>query len=820
MHFAIVSYTFPPSKEIGGRRWAKFSQHIAKNNHQVTVICANQSVNHDWYRKDFPGINFKLLPKCYPDWLSGFTKTTKEKLQYMFYTRVVSPLTKQNLFDRGYAWKKPMLQALEDLHQSQPIDIMVVTGAPFSLLYYGAAFKARYKSIIYVGDLRDPWTWGSYYGIPNLSFFKKKFQEKSELKFIEACDLVCYPTENMGSFLKEKYPDFLSKFYLLPHAYDPDKFPKIIKEQKRKGFIYGGSLYDGIEEYLLKLDKIVKANSETEFEWEIYTGTNYPLIDTNFANGKVSKKPLIPEEQLFQKISESAAYLAFFPTTDKDLISTKFFEIIYSQTPILYIGEEGEVGKFIRENRIGVHILPENMERELPQYLNGKVPFENGYFDVKQYTFSSVTQNFLNFLKEYKQQQVQSNSDKEKHVLLISYTFPPYPGIGGRRWAKFAKYMSRLGYTVHVIQAKNPFKEKSLWLEDIKNNDRIITYEIEIRYPKILLTNPTNFYQKFKYKAALFIVNLFTKGSPYDRGIFWKRDMLKKSEELIWKYKIENIISNCAPFSSAYYALDLKKQYKNLNLIVDFRDPWTWGKGYGFSILENKRLLFEKEKELEVMQNSDYILVPTVEMKNHIHSVYPKLSDKVNLVPHGFDKDEITHKPKSQTNIKRLIFYGSLYFNLDYIFKEIAKCFNEYNGKVTLDIYSSTKSYQKYFLAANLISESVNYHKPLLPRELFKKMDLYDFVLIVQPEYAKDFISTKIHEIIYTKTPIILISDDGELSDFIKRNHLGLCFKLENLRKDFHLIFESKLAEFKLNQFPIEDYSFEEITSNLTQYLK
>lgn len=112
--------------------------------------------------------------------------------------------------------------------------------------------------------------------------------------------------------------------------------------------------------------------------------------------------PLIPEDQLFQKIVKSSAYLAFFPVTDKDLISTKFFEIIYTQTPIVYIGEEGDVGKFIRENRLGVHILPENMARELPNYLNGKVPFELGYFDVNQYTFSAVTEKFLQVLKEYK----------------------------------------------------------------------------------------------------------------------------------------------------------------------------------------------------------------------------------------------------------------------------------------------------------------------------------------------------------------------------------------------------------------------------------
>ncbi|NQY09174.1 MAG: hypothetical protein HRT71_06620 [Flavobacteriales bacterium] len=103
---------------------------------------------------------------------------------------------------------------------------------------------------------------------------------------------------------------------------------------------------------------------------------------------------------MFKRIGNSAAYLVVFNEGDKDLISTKFFEIVYLCTPILFIGADGAVGKFITDNRIGVHILPENIEQELPQYLNGNVPFEKGCFNVDQYTFPVVTDKFLEVLKK------------------------------------------------------------------------------------------------------------------------------------------------------------------------------------------------------------------------------------------------------------------------------------------------------------------------------------------------------------------------------------------------------------------------------------
>ena len=63
-----------------------------------------------------------------------------------------------------------------------------------------------------------------------------------------------------------------------------------------------------------------------------------------------------------------------------------------------------------------------------------------------------------------------------KHILLASYVFPPYPDIGSRRWAKFAKYLARDGFNVHVVAARNPFKEQSLWTADIKHENIYLHY--------------------------------------------------------------------------------------------------------------------------------------------------------------------------------------------------------------------------------------------------------------------------------------------------------------------------------------------------------
>ena len=408
----------------------------------------------------------------------------------------------------------------------------------------------------------------------------------------------------------------------------------------------------------------------------------------------------------------------------------------------------------------------------------------------------------------------------DKNVLLISYTFPPYPGIGGRRWAKTAKYLTRLGYTVHVIHAKNQFKENSLWLNDIENNDHIIRHEIYSGYPSVLLTQPKSSIEKIKYRLSLYYVNFFSKGTPYDRGIFWGKSMMQLSEKLIKQYNIKNVIVSSAPFSDAYNAIELKSKTKDLNLMIDFRDPWTWGKGYGMTTLKTEKISFEKEMELKVMQKFDKVFVPSQDMNDHLALSYKQFSDKLIVLPHAFDKDEIVVKPKQLSDTTRLLFYGSLYSNLDYVFKSLAIFIGESSNKISLEIYSSSRTYIEKFDSKHLIGKTVNYYPQILPDELFSKMDCFDYVIIVQPDYAKDFITTKIYEVIYAGKPILLISNKGKLFDFIKKNNLGLCFSKDDLPNKLKTIFEFNSNDFNVKGFPINEYSFETIVSSLSNFLK
>ena len=102
---------------------------------------------------------------------------------------------------------------------------------------------------------------------------------------------------------------------------------------------------------------------------------------------------------------------------------------------------------------------------------------------------------------------------------------------------------------------------------------------------------------------------------------------------------------------------------------------------------------------------------------------------------------------------------------------------------------------------------------------LFSKFENYDMVLLVHPDYGKDNISTKFYEIIYSRTPVFLISEAGIASDFLISNKLGY-----HARKgEIHSVL-NQLISFKNNipynkSYDVSGFSLPAITSQIIKLL-
>lgn len=417
--------------------------------------------------------------------------------------------------------------------------------------------------------------------------------------------------------------------------------------------------------------------------------------------------------------------------------------------------------------------------------------------------------------------------EEQKTILLICHSFPPYPGIGGRRWAKFAKYLSQNGHTVKVIASENPFFKKSEWLHDVKNMD--VTY-LPFNYPAVLKKDSSlSLLDKLKYRAALVYIKCLGKGNYYDRSLFWEKQILKTASALIDKHKIKNVIVTCPPFHIAYHCLKLKNNFPELNLITDFRDLWTGDFSLsGLKQMPDKRQSAEKEMEKEVLEKSDIVLTVSDKMTSAFKTQVPKCN--CYTVPNGFDEDDfkyISDSPEKQNEKITLVFTGTLYANLQNVFIPLVSALKKLKTEqpslynlLSFNFYGTVPHEIRTLCAG---AEVIHIHGTIPLNEVYKKIGESDMCLLFLTDAYTFSLSTKFYEYVSQKKKIVVFSKKGDTSDFIEQNNLGYWISpdksYEGLIKLIELYQTGQTVNWNSN-LNINDFSVKALTKQLEKHLK
>jgi glycosyltransferase involved in cell wall biosynthesis len=400
-------------------------------------------------------------------------------------------------------------------------------------------------------------------------------------------------------------------------------------------------------------------------------------------------------------------------------------------------------------------------------------------------------------------------------LLIISYYFPPHPTVGSRRWTKFAKYFSRMGHQVDVIASAAPSGARSSWDEDIDpavNIDRI-----SARYPLVLDSVPQTYFSKAIYRFALLLIRYFSRGTPFDRAIFWKKPLMAAIERYAaLKGSPDLIFASGPPFRVLYYATQLKKRFPNVKVVCDFRDPWTWWYNLGYPTLKISDRRTEEQMEAEVLKSADCVLAAAEPIEKHLKTKYELFKRKIILVPHGFDPAVIPVQRKASpaSAPRRLIYFGTLYPFLENSITALTTVLG-LEKNVTLDMFAFSKNYEQIFRKFDPTSLLIQYKEPLPEKELFLKLVTYDLVLFFNFPSAENNISTKFHEVIHCRVPILLIGPDGEAAKFVTENRLGFHVKESDIENDLPKIFKGEITLFYNDQFDTSSFSFDLLAEKL-----
>lgn len=375
----------------------------------------------------------------------------------------------------------------------------------------------------------------------------------------------------------------------------------------------------------------------------------------------------------------------------------------------------------------------------------------------------------------------------KKKVLIICHSFPPNPGVGGRRWAMLSNYLANENFEIFVLTQKpkkNDVSDFDRYVENLRKDN--IYYYTYGRF-NFLIKTPKNIIQKILYRISLFYVKLICEGWYFDPLILDRRGLAKVVRKTIASVDPEIVITSGPPFNLCWIAAKLKSEFSKVKFVTDFRDPWTWSKQ--INSLTPSRFSNESEKEAECILASDLILVPVEPMKTILDEKYK--SNHVHIVHHGYDSKMAVKKKNIRSNSDKLnlVYAGSVLNDTNSYFEKIVLAISK-KSNIKIDFYTDNIKY-------DILEKSFNIElKNRIPyQELLDKFGEYNFLLIVHPRYFIDNISTKILETLAQGLPIIYVGEAGKLSTFITENNFGVHILPDEILEKLNFDYLTSISE-------------------------
>jgi glycosyltransferase involved in cell wall biosynthesis len=409
---------------------------------------------------------------------------------------------------------------------------------------------------------------------------------------------------------------------------------------------------------------------------------------------------------------------------------------------------------------------------------------------------------------------------ENKKILIVCRIFPPTPGIGGRRWVKFAKYLHRKGYDIAVVSEKIKYQTLSNWTKDIEEFKEKIEF-IDSNHIYDLTKVPKNIIEKIFYKMSINYIKLSDRGNYFDSSLMWKKKLLDKVEDKI-NQGYTTIIASGAPFRVLHHLIDLRKKHKEIQLIGDLRDPWE--SVYSFHLLSEKRKKYELEIQKEVVENFDKIISVYENMSHDFKKRYNFQKHKFYTLDNGFDKEDFQNiKKKSDYSKTRFLFAGTFYNKAINVFENFLTGLDRLKEK-NKDFYYNLM-FDFYGNIPLKIKEMADRHNKiikfngLIPMySVYEEIANSEYLMLFLMDEMNFSLSTKFYEYILQNKPVVLFANEGEAGKFIENKQIGYFANGNNVFETFCKIEDDIKHQVVINpkdKIDTREYDVEFLTNKL-----
>lgn len=266
-----------------------------------------------------------------------------------------------NLFipDAKILWKPFGVKMGKKLIQQEKPDLIFSTSPP-PTTHLIARKLAKWSDLKWIADFRDPWTNLYYYELLKINPLSKKINRKLEDKVIQSADKITTVSDNFFSQKEAQY-----KNIRIENGYDPEDLNNIKLEKERNnkftiryiGSLKTNQIFKNFFLILKELEQQEEYRNQIKLEFIGYIDPYIrEFIKKQAIKTKINIQGYVPHKEAIKKMASADLLILAIGQgkLSKNVVSTKIFEYLMVQKPILAFGHpEGTANKILQETNAG-----------------------------------------------------------------------------------------------------------------------------------------------------------------------------------------------------------------------------------------------------------------------------------------------------------------------------------------------------------------------------------------------------------------------------------------------------------------------------------
>jgi glycosyltransferase involved in cell wall biosynthesis len=400
----IITYFFPPRREVGGRRIARFCRYLPEFGIRPTVLTVNPpsdaidttfpippgvriertgvlrtplDVYGEWQRRRSTGQNARqenavdALPD-HPRQLCGQAedgpaRLPSHSLLSALRRNVISLL---QIPDQQCGWYCPAIRAASRLLEKNAYSAILSSAPPWTCHLIARHLKGKY-GVPWIADFRDAWVTDAWR--EQIPGWRDRVDRRLEESILSRADGVIAVTDPLLEQLRDSHPGVdCGKFTTISNGFD-DILPVLQAQRSATGrrlVLHLGELYSGrrLDSLCDALQRLIKAGKLSPASVQVlFVGDREAAIEVA-ARQRVPKLftdevfAFLPRVQWMegQSLLAEADVLLIVQGSHTTAVPAKFFDYLYSGKPIFAIVKEGALSQAIERTNSGVWADPTN----------------------------------------------------------------------------------------------------------------------------------------------------------------------------------------------------------------------------------------------------------------------------------------------------------------------------------------------------------------------------------------------------------------------------------------------------------------------------